>query len=214
MFNWITSLIDSVGAFGVALLMFLENVFPPIPSELIMPLAGYTASHGSGYGWGLLFLVIVAGSIGSVAGAVLWYWIGMKIGVDQLKTFSRRHGRWLTLTPAEIDQADAWFDRYGGRAVFIGRLIPTVRTFISVPAGLACMSFPTFLAYTAAGTAIWTSLLAFAGWFLGSQYQRVNDWVDPVSMAVLVAILGWYLYRVATFDRKIRREDERRAPGE
>lgn len=207
MFGWITSFIGTVGALGVALLMFLENVFPPIPSELIMPLAGYTASQGSGAGWGALALMLVAGFCGSLAGAILWYWIGLKIGTERLKAFSRRHGRWLTLTPEEIDRAEAWFERYGGLAVFLGRLIPTVRTFISVPAGMARMPFRRFIAYTAAGTMIWTALLGLAGWFLGSQYQQVSNWMNPLSTAVLVGIVALYLYRVATFRRKVARED-------
>ncbi len=206
MFDWITSLVDQVGALGVAILMFVENVFPPIPSELIMPLAGYQASQGDGAGWGGLALMIVAGSLGSLAGAILWYWIGLRVGAERLKRFSRRHGRWLTLTPGEIDKAEAWFARYGGIAVFVGRLVPTVRTFISVPAGMARMPFWKFLLWTAFGTTIWTALLAFAGWWLGSRYQQVSAWMNPVSTAVLVAIVAWYLFRVATFGRKVRRE--------
>ena len=115
MSDWITSLAESFGALGVALLMFIENVFPPIPSELVMPLAGYTATQGDGAGWMRLLLMIVAGTVGALAGAILWYWIGRRIGIDGLKNFSKKHGRWLTLTPDEIDKADAWFDRQAGR---------------------------------------------------------------------------------------------------
>ncbi|MGR3453737.1 DedA family protein [Pseudooceanicola sp.] len=206
MSDWITSLAESFGALGVALLMFIENVFPPIPSELVMPLAGYTATQGDGAGWMRLLLMIAAGTVGALAGAILWYWIGRRIGIDGLKNFSKKHGRWLTLTPDEIDKADAWFDRHGGKAVFVGRLIPTVRTFISVPAGASGMPLKRFLIFTTAGTAIWTAILALAGWFLGSQYEQVSTWVDPVSTAVLVGLLIWYLYRVATFRRKVPAE--------
>lgn len=206
MLGWITSLIEGWGPLGVALLMFIENVFPPIPSELIMPLAGYSSSEGGGVG--LLLLNILAGSIGSLAGAVLWYWIGFKLGLDRLKAFAAKHGRWLTMTPDDIDKADAWFDRFGGRSVFFGRLIPTVRTFISVPAGLACMGWARFLAYTTAGTVLWTSALALAGWFLGREYDRVANWVNPVSTIVILGLVAWYLYRVVTFRRRVARPDQ------
>lgn len=208
MFDWITSFIESVGAFGVAVMMFAENVFPPIPSELVMPLAGYTASQGDG-GYGALVLMLVAGTIGSLAGALLWYWIGARIGIERLKSFSRRHGRWLTLTPGEITKADRWFDRYGGHAVLIGRLIPTVRTFISVPAGMSTMSFRRFLIYTVIGTFAWTAFLGICGWVLGSNYEKVGDWMGPVSTGVIVLLVAWYLYRVVTFRHKVAKEDAR-----
>lgn len=206
MSDWITSLTDTLGALGVALLMFAENVFPPIPSEVVMPLAGYTASQGAQAGWPVLVLMILAGTAGALAGATLWYWIGRRIGSDRIKQFSRRHGRWLTLTPDEIDKAEDWFGRHGGKAVLIGRLIPTVRTFISVPAGAAGMPLGKFLLYTSAGTLVWTALLALGGWTLGQRHDAVAEWLGPVSTAVLVAILAWYLYRVATFRRKVPAE--------
>lgn len=204
MSDWITSMAETFGPFGIALLMFLENVFPPIPSELVMPLAGYTASRAAGgSGWIDLVLMIGAGTAGAVAGAFLWYWVGRWVGIDRLKEFSRRHGRWLTLTPDEIDKADAWFDRHGAKAVFAGRLVPTVRTFISVPAGASGMSIRRFLLFTSAGTLIWTTILALAGWMLGSRYDQVSAWLDPVSTAVVVGLVAWYLYRVATFRRRV-----------
>ncbi|MFP7571062.1 DedA family protein [Marivita sp. S2033] len=207
MFDWITSFIDSVGPLGVAIMMFVENVFPPIPSEVIMPLAGYSASQKDA---SVLLLVvnIIAGSIGSLAGAILWFWIGAKVGLKRIKRFSRDHGRWLTMTPSDVDKADEWFDRYGARSVFIGRLIPTVRTFVSVPAGMAGMGWTKFLIYTSAGTVLWTTALTLAGWFLGSQYEQVSTWLSPVSTAVVVGLLAWYLYRVATFRKRVDRSDE------
>jgi membrane protein DedA with SNARE-associated domain len=133
MFEWIVSVIDAIGALGVGLMMFLENVFPPIPSELIMPLAGFQAARGEMS----LIAVFLAGTAGSVAGAVLWYWIGMKYGAERLRRLAARHGRWLTLSPADVDNAIGWFDRHGAAAVGFGRLLPGIRTLISVPAGIA-----------------------------------------------------------------------------
>lgn len=201
MFDWITGIIDAIGAVGVGLLMFLENVFPPIPSELIMPLAGFNAAEGVQSLW----LVILFGALGSIAGALLWYWIGAKIGMARLHRLAERHGRWLTITPAELERANRWFQRHGGTAVLIGRMIPTVRTFVSVPAGVAKMPLGRFLAYTSAGTLAWTALLAFAGYALQSQYARVSDWLNPVSTAVVLALVAGYLYRVATYGRRLRR---------
>lgn len=195
MFDWITALIDRIGPLGVGLLMFLENIFPPIPSELIMPLAGFNAAQGR---MGLA-AAILAGTVGSVAGAWVWYGIGRAIGAERLRRLAARHGRWLTVTPHEIDRAQAWFDRNGGAAVFLGRLVPAVRTLISIPAGIARMEPLRFLLWSTLGSLGWTTLLATAGWLLQGAYGRVEAWVNPVSTVVVVGIVALYLYRVATF---------------
>ena len=196
MFDWISEIMRAMGAFGVGLLMFIENVFPPIPSELVMPLAGFLASRGVLALW----LLIVAGSIGSVAGAVLWYWVGRKLGADRLRALTARHGRWLGMHPSSVDRAQDWFERHGGAAVLFGRLIPTVRTLISVPAGINRMPIATFLGYTTIGAVAWTGLLAGAGYALSSQYDLVAEWLNPVSWCVVAVLLGTYLWRVITFD--------------
>jgi membrane protein DedA with SNARE-associated domain len=193
--SWIESVIETTGVLGIALLMFLENVFPPIPSELIMSLAGYRAAQGDAN----IVLVIIAGSIGSLAGAYFWYVIGRWIGEEGLKRLADRFGRIMTVTRADIDKADDWFDTHGHKAVLVGRMIPTIRTLISVPAGLSEMPMRRFLIYSAIGTVGWTSLLALLGYGLGSQYERVNAWIDPVSLGVVVLIVAVYLYRVVTF---------------
>ncbi len=195
MADWIASLMEEGGYLTIALLMFLENLFPPIPSELIMPLAGYAAHQGDMN----LALVVLAGSAGSLAGALFWYGIGVWFGCERLRRFAARHGRWLTLSPEDVDRVDAWFDRHGAKVVFFGRLVPAVRTLISVPAGLSGMRFGKFIAYTGAGTVLWTSLLAAAGWMLGTGYERVGAYVDPVSNVIVGTVLVVYLYRVATF---------------
>lgn len=196
-FDWIMGF-QKLGALGIVLLMFAENVFPPIPSELIMPLAGFSAARGERN----LLVVIIAGSIGSLLGALLWYYIGKKIGAERLERWAAKHGRWLTLSPKEVDQACGWFYRHGGKAVFIGRLIPAVRTLISVPAGIAGMPLASFLLYSAAGTILWTALLAAAGYFLESQYDKVAQWMNPVSNVVIGLIVLGYLYRVVRFRRR------------
>ena len=195
MASWVEGIVNTLGVTGIALLMFLENVFPPIPSELIMPLAGYTAAQGEAN----IFLVIVAGVIGSLAGAYLWYLIGEWVGEERLKEWADRYGRWLTLSRDDIDKAYDWFDRHGHKAILIGRVIPTVRTLISVPAGLSEMPWKRFLIFSAIGTAVWTTGLALLGYALGSRYADVGAWIDPVSLAIFAAIVAYYIYRVFTF---------------
>ena len=195
MFDWVLSVIEGWGYPGIFFLMLAENVFPPIPSEVIMPLAGYLAATGK-----LSFLpTVLIGTIGSVLGTSLWYFIGAWIGAARLKRWSARHGRLLTVSPSDIDNAQAWFDRHGGKAVLIGRMIPAVRTLISVPAGVARMSFGRFLAFTVGGSLLWTTLLASAGLALEANYHRVADVIDPLSKLVVVTVVLVYLYRLITW---------------
>ena len=178
-FEWITRLVSDGGYFGVAGLMLLEDLFPPIPSELIMPLAGFVAARGELQ----IALVILAGTLGSLAGALPWYYAG----------------RWLTVSPEEFDRASVWFDRHAGWAVLIGRLVPGVRTLISVPAGTAGMGLGRFLLLSAVGSPAWTAALALAGFVLEDHYAVVAGYVDPASKAVLGAVVLLYLYRLVTF---------------
>jgi membrane protein DedA with SNARE-associated domain len=198
MFGWITGFITQSGYFGIALLMLVENVFPPIPSELIMPLAGYSASQGQLN----IVLVVIAGTVGSVAGAVFWYYVGLWLGCERIRRFAARHGRWLTITPEEVDHARDWFGRHGGKAVFLGRLVPAVRTLISIPAGIAEMRLTKLLVYSTVGTVLWTGVLALSGYLLGNQYQQVSTWLSPVTNVVVAGLIAWYLYRVVTFSPK------------
>jgi membrane protein DedA with SNARE-associated domain len=194
-FDWIVSLIDKAGYLGIALLMLLENVFPPIPSEVIMPLAGFSAAKGT-----LSFAgVVLSGTVGSLAGAYFWFLVGRWIGPQRLKRFAAKHGRWLTMHPDEIDQARAFFSRHQALALFLGRLIPAIRSLISVPAGVNCVPVSTFLFWSSLGTALWTVLLASAGHLLESQYEKVSEWLNPVSNVVFGGLALWYLYRVIRF---------------
>jgi membrane protein DedA with SNARE-associated domain len=190
MFEWVTNLIAELGYGGVALLMFLENLVPPVPSELIMPLAGFVASQGELAYWA----VLLAGTTGSFAGALFWFLVGRRIGEQRLRRFVDRYGKWVTLTCEDIDQATEWFRRHGAASVFVGRLIPGVRTFISVPAGLSSMPLLVFSAYTIAGTVTWTGALMFAGHLLRENYSVVGDYIGVLSnviFAAFAAALAW-----------------------
>jgi membrane protein DedA with SNARE-associated domain len=187
------NIVSSTGYFGILLLMVVENVFPPIPSEFIMPLAGYMAAQGKLS----LFGIIVAGMTGSVLGALPFYYMGRKLGEDRLKEFADNHGRWLTLSRKDIERAKRWFDRHGGAAMFFCRLISGVRSLISIPAGIARMRILPFLAYTATGTGMWAALLAYLGYFLGTEYTQVGEYLDPISWIVLGAVGVIYLFELS-----------------
>ena len=195
MFDWVLSVIEGWGYPGIFALMLLENLFPPIPSEVIMPLAGYLVADGQ------LSLVptLIAGTVGSVLGTSFWYVIGAWIGAARLKRWAARFGRLMTLAPSDIDNAQRWFDRHGGLAVFFGRMIPAVRTLISVPAGIARMPLGRFLGFTILGSLVWTGVLTAAGMVLHSNYARVAEVIDPLSKVVVAVVVLVYLWRVITW---------------
>lgn len=195
--DWILNWIESGGYLAVALLMLLENVFPPIPSEVVMPVSGIVSGRGDLN----IALVIAFGTVGAVTGQTLWYWLGVRVGEEGLKNLAGRHGRWLTVSPRDVEKADDWFDKHGHKAVLFGRLVPGVRTLISLPAGLSEMSFKRFLLFSTIGSGTWTGALAMAGYALGERSESVTRWIGPVSTVVLVGIFAYYLYRVLTFKK-------------
>lgn len=195
MLEWIEKLMNDMGYLGIVLLMFLENIFPPIPSELIMPLAGFTAARGD-----LTFVgVVLAGTVGSVLGALPLYWLGRWVGEERLIKWADKHGKWLTLSGDDIRKADDWFDKHGRKTVFFLRLVPGVRSLISLPAGMSEMSVRLFLLFTALGTALWSALLTYLGYLLGDNYKEVEHYMKPVSYAVLgvlaIVVVRWFLIR-------------------
>ena len=197
---FIRETVTAGGAWGIALLMLLENLFPPIPSELIMPLAGFEAAAGRLSFWA----VVAAGTAGSVAGAVVWYAAGRAFGEARMLALIDRYGFWLTISRDEAERAVAWFARRGAVAVFLGRLVPGVRTLISGPAGLAAMPFAPFLAVTAAGSLVWVVLLTFAGYLLEANHDRVAHLLDPATKIILALFIGAYLWRAVRLWRARR----------
>lgn len=194
MSDWVVRLIDQTGYLGIGFLMFLETVFPPIPSEVIMPVAGVAAGQGRlHYG-----LVVACGTAGAMLGNIVWYLAARALGLDRLHPFIDRWGRWLTITWPEVQRADAWFRRNGVFFVFLGRMLPTVRSLVSVPAGLLHMRFRNFFLASAIGTAGWTAMLAGAGYKLGENYAGINAYLGPASNAILVTLAAGYAWRVWT----------------
>ena len=192
--EWILMVMDKLGLVGVALMMFLENVFPPIPSELIMPAAGFAAAIGELS----LISVIIAGTIGSVLGALPLYYLGSRLDETRLIRLTERYGKYLLITPKDIISAQAWFDRHGKTVVFFGRMIPAIRSLISIPAGMARMSLLPFLMLTTMGSMIWSALLAYAGFVLGANYEKVGIYIESVShyvVLLMVLIFSYLLYR-------------------
>jgi len=194
MSDWVVRLIDQSGYLGIGFLMFLETIFPPIPSEVIMPVAGVAAGQGKLH----YSLVVASGTTGAMLGNIVWYLAARALGLDRLHPIIDRWGRWLTITWPEVQRADAWFRGHGMAFVMFGRLVPTVRSLVSVPAGLLHMQFRRFLAASIIGTAGWTALLAAAGFKLGENYDRIDDFIGPASNAVLIVLLVGYIWRVWT----------------
>ena len=195
--DWILDLIESGRYLAVTLLMLAENIFPPIPSEVVMPVSGIVAGRGEMSIWA----VIICGTAGAVAGQSLWFWLGLKVGKDRLKQLARHHGRLLTISPGDVDKVDRWFDKHGAKAVMLGRVVPGIRTLISLPAGLACMTWPKFLLYSTIGSGVWTAVLAYAGFALGERYENITRFIGPVSTVVFGGIVLFYIYRVVTFKK-------------
>lgn len=191
--GWVVSVMESLGSVGVGLLVALENLFPPIPSELILPLAGFTASQGTMN----LYAAIIFATLGSLGGAVALYYVGYVFGLDRLR-------RWASKIPlvdiADIDKTVDWFDRHGQAAVFFGRMVPLFRSFISIPAGVERMNLLTFMLLTTAGSLIWNTIFVVAGYILGENWQVVEDYAGIfqtiVIIVVVVAVVWWLVRRI------------------
>jgi len=192
--EWILSIMEQLGYLGIALLMFLDNIFPPIPSEIIMPSAGYTASQGQL----VLIGVIIAGSLGSMLAAAILYWIGFKFNHNSIFRFVDKHGKYLFIKSEDVKKSLSWFEQYGHRIVFFGRMIPAVRSLISIPAGMSHMPFWKFMLYSSMGTIIWTTFLACVGFYLGENQALMHEIfsrVGYVISTIVIVIILYALYR-------------------
>ena len=174
-----------LGYVAIFATMFLENLFPPIPSEMIMPLGGFYVQQGKL----ALLPVVIAGLGGTVLGALPWYGLGRLINEERLEQWLERHGRWIGISANDLKRSRIWFNRYGTALVFWGRLVPGVRTLISVPAGMELMPFTPFLLWTTGGSLIWVLILTLSGLALGSGYDNVELWLEPVAKAVKIILV-------------------------
>jgi membrane protein DedA with SNARE-associated domain len=201
--DWIVNTISDMGYLGIMLLMLVEAVFPPIPSELIIPFAGFSAGEGR-----LDFvLVILAATAGSLLGMVPWYLAGRLFGLERVKWLADRIGRWFAFNADEIEYAAKIFARFGGPIVLFGRLFPILRTLISVPAGLAKMPVLPFVLFSAIGMLVWNTVLVTAGYLLHEHYHLVEAWVDPLTYVVLGLVVAVYLFRLVTWKPSTSQSD-------
>jgi membrane protein DedA with SNARE-associated domain len=189
------------GYFGIFLLMVLENVIPPVPSEVIMSVAGIAAGQGK-----MDFVALVAvGTFGCAVGNLFWWEIGRRFGYERLRPAIERWGRWLTMDWEDVENFRRFFDRWGGLTVLVFRFMPIGRTVISIPAGLMHMPFWRFLIFTTVGSAIWNSILVGVGFWLGASFEKIDHWIAPAVTATLVAVVLLYVWRVATWKPRAKR---------
>ncbi|MGN9891103.1 DedA family protein [Micromonospora sp. L31] len=199
--GWVASVIDSLGAVGVALLVALESIIPPIPSEVVLAMAGYLASAGRFHP----VVIVLAATVGSLFGALVLYWLGAALGEERLK-------RWLDHLPLvdsdDLEKADRWFERYGRWAVLIGRVVPVVRSLVSVPAGANRMPLGEFVLLTTLGSGVWNTVIVGLGYALGSRWEdvdRYSSWFNYAIFAVFaVMIASWVVKKVRK--RRARRD--------
>jgi membrane protein DedA with SNARE-associated domain len=211
--NWVQDVINQFGYFGVALLVVIENVFPPIPSEIVLPFAGFVARQGASavsatadgaQSDTTVIGMMIAATIGSVVGALILYFISAAIGPERLRGFVDRFGKWFGVKSADLARAEEWFDRRSVAAVLVGRCVPLIRSIVSIPAGFRRMKLTSFVALTAIGSAVWNIALIGAGAVLGDQWERVGEFVGIFQWLVIVAIL-FLLVRFVTSRLNSRR---------
>lgn len=199
---WIEQIMTALGYPGIALIMLVENLFPPIPSELVMPFAGFLVAQGQFSFAG----AILAGTTGSVLGAVALYYIGLLAGEPLVRPFIRNYGKWFLLSEQDLDKALHVFKRHGDIMVFTGRIIPIIRSLISLPAGMNRMPLGRFLVFTTLGSALWTTLLTVAGYILGANWERVVDFISDYQKVVLALLALGVIFFVFTRVRNNRRK--------
>jgi membrane protein DedA with SNARE-associated domain len=191
--DWVIDVIDRLGYIGVAFLVALENVLPPIPSEVVLPFAGFAAGRGDAWVVGM----IIAATIGSVVGAWVLYGVAAWVGDERLHRFVDRNGKWFGVKAADLERSEAWFDRHQNVAVLVCRCVPLLRSLVSIPAGFRRMDLVLFTLYTAIGSLVWNTALIVAGYVLGDQWEKVEDFVGVfqyVVIALIVIVVAWFAW--------------------
>ena len=196
--NWVQDVINQFGYFGVALLVIIENVFPPIPSEIVLPFAGFVARQGASavnatadaaQSDTTVIGMMIAATVGSVVGALILYFVSAAIGPERLRGFVERFGKWFGVKSSDLVRAEEWFDRRSVAAVLVGRCVPLIRSIVSIPAGFRRMKLTSFVVLTAIGSAVWNIALIGAGAVLGDQWERVGEYVGVFQWLVIAAVL-------------------------
>jgi len=213
--NWVQDVITQFGYLGVALLVVIENVFPPIPSEIVLPFAGFVAQQGasavnatagSAQSDTTVIGMMIAATVGSVVGALVLYFVSAAIGPERLRGFVARFGKWFGVKSSDLVRAEEWFDRRSVAAVLVGRCVPLIRSIVSIPAGFRRMNLTSFVVLTAIGSAVWNIALIGAGAFLGDQWERVGEYVGVFQWLVIVAALILLVRFVFSRLKSIRRK--------
>lgn len=196
--NWILSFLEAGGYLGIVILIALENIFPPLPSEIILPLTGFLVEQDKFSFLGALF----AATLGSVLGALLLYFLSRALGEQRVYAFVKQYGGFLGITKDDIKKSITWFHKHGGKLVFFGRVIPTIRSVVSIPAGLADMKLQKFIIYTALGSALWNGVLIAIGWQLGERWQEIQKYTKVLEYIVWVAVVIGVLWLIRRKRRK------------
>jgi membrane protein DedA with SNARE-associated domain len=192
MLDWVLGVVADAGPLGVFFLMVAENLFPPIPSEVIMPLAGFVAARGEMS----ITLGLIAGIAGTLVGNAFWYELARVISADRIRPMVGRYGRWFAVGEPDLREAEEFLRRNGPVSLFIGRLLPGIRTLISIPAGLVQIPRRVFYLWTALGSAVWITALFFAGFVLEEHYESVEGYLKPLAYVVLAGIVGTYAWHI------------------
>ncbi len=193
---WVEGIISTGGYPGLYFVMFTENVFPPIPSEVVLPLAGSLSLTGRFS----IPLITIVGMLGSLTGAFLFYGLGKWLGEERVRNFIGKFGKYALLSVDDFDRSKEWFDKYDEWVIFFSRMVPIVRSLISIPAGVAEMNLPKFSFYTILGTALWSFVLSYAGRLLGEQWPIITDFINTYQNVVLavtlIAVVAFVAYRL------------------
>jgi len=197
MTEWVTGIVNELGYMGIFLLLVLARVLPPVPAETVIPLAGMGAATGS---FNLLG-VAIAGGLGSAVGELFWYLPSRLMGRERFIGFLRRHGRWITVKPEQVEEASDWFARRGGIAVLLCQPLPALRTLISIPAGACGLPLPQFFFFAALGSCVQVGTLAATGYLVRSGFPALADWIVPGALGVVVVVLTVYVVRVVRYGR-------------
>jgi len=206
--DWVVDVIDTIGYAGVAFLVALESVFPPIPSEVVLPAAGFASNDGEAN----VVVMIVAATLGSLLGAWVLYGVAAAVGPLRLRRFTLRYGRWFGVRGRDLDRAESWFDDHSSTAVLVCRCVPLVRSLVSIPAGFRRMDPVRFTAFTVLGSLVWNTTLVGAGYILGDNWGKVAEYIDVlqyVVIAVFVVFAGWWIWtRLLSTSHRARRREE------